>query len=395
MKEAESMYKKIISILLIVSICAYTVVEVQASTISDLKNQQKETQKQLEAVQGTISGLEDEQEAIEEEIAGIDESLVEIMTSIDIMKEEIETKKEELAQAEIDLAEAQATEMEQNEAMKKLIQFMYEKGDQSYMQLLFEAESMTDFLNKADYIQQLYSYDRALLLEYQAIKEEVVQLTEQLELEQSELEAEEGELEEEQIALEEMLVLKQEAADNYEVEIAKAKQEAAAYKTKIKQQTAQIKKLEEEQRKALLAANANNNASPGGKYNVPGFDVSIINKSGGSALGKKIATYACQFIGNPYVPGGTSLTKGADCSGFTQSVYRNFGYNIPRTSTSQRSCGKEVSYADAQPGDLICYAGHVAIYIGGGMIVHASTVKTGIKVSYATYRSILSVRRVI
>ena len=184
MKEAESMYKKIISILLIVSICAYTVVEVQASTISDLKNQQKETQKQLEAVQGTISGLEDEQEEIEEEIAGIDESLVEIMASIDIMKEEIETKKEELAQAEIDLAEAQATEMEQNEAMKKRIQFMYEKGDQSYMQLLFEAESMTDFLNKADYIQQLYSYDRALLLEYQAIKEEVVQLTEQLELEQ-------------------------------------------------------------------------------------------------------------------------------------------------------------------------------------------------------------------
>ena len=188
-----------------------------------------------------------------------------------------------------------------------------------------------------------------------------------------------------------MLASKQEEAENYEVEIAKAKQEAAAYKTKIKQQTAQIKKLEEQQRQALLAANGQN----GGKNNAPGFDSSIINKASGSALGKKIATYACQFIGNPYVLGGTSLTNGTDCSGFTQSVYRNFGYSIPRTSTSQRSCGRAVSYAEAQPGDLICYAGHVGIYIGGGMIVHASSAKTGIKVSYATYRSILAVRRVI
>lgn len=386
------MYKKIISVLLIISICAYTVVEVQASTISDLQNQQRETQAQLDAVEGTISDLQDEQGLIEEEIAGIDESLIEILASIDIMKEEIETKKGELAQAEIDLAEAQATEDAQNAAMKKRIQFMYEKGDQSYMQLLFEAESMTDFLNKADYIQQLYAYDRTLLLEYQETKTEVANLTEQLAIEKDELEAEEGELEEEQAALEEMLAVKQEEAENYEVEITKAKQEAAAYKTKIKQQTAQIKKLEEQQRQALLAANAGTSS---GKYNAPAFDISVINKSSGSALGKKIATYACQFIGNPYVYGGTSLTNGADCSGFTQSVYRNFGYSLPRTSTSQRRYGREVSYSEAQPGDLICYAGHVGIYIGGGMIVHASTAKTGIKVSYATYRSILSVRRIV
>ena len=386
------MYKKIISVLLIISICAYTVVEVQASTISDLQNQQRETQAQLDAVEGTISDLQDEQGLIEEEIAGIDESLIEILASIDIMKEEIETKKGELAQAEIDLAEAQATEDAQNAAMKKRIQFMYEKGDQSYMQLLFEAESMTDFLNKADYIQQLYAYDRTLLLEYQETKTEVANLTEQLAIEKDELEAEEGELEEEQAALEEMLAVKQEEAENYEVEITKAKQEAAAYKTKIKQQAAQIKKLEEQQRQALLAANAGTSS---GKYNAPAFDISVINKSSGSALGKKIATYACQFIGNPYVYGGTSLTNGADCSGFTQSVYRNFGYSLPRTSTSQRRYGREVSYSEAQPGDLICYAGHVGIYIGGGMIVHASTAKTGIKVSYATYRSILSVRRIV
>ena len=142
------MYKKIISVLLIISLCAYTVVEVKASTISDLKKQQKETQEKLDAVQGTLSDLQDEQDALEDEIAGIDESIVEILAAIDIMQEEIEIKKEELVQVESALDEAQKAEVAQNEAMKKRIQFMYEKGEQTYMELLFEAENMADFLNK-------------------------------------------------------------------------------------------------------------------------------------------------------------------------------------------------------------------------------------------------------
>ena len=112
-------------------------------------------------------------------------------------------------------------------------------------------------------------------------------------------------------------------------------------------------------------------------------------------MGQQIASYACQFVGNPYVMGGTSLTNGADCSGFVQSVYKQFGYSLPRDSTSQRSAGRAVEYANAQPGDIICYAGHVAIYLGGGRIVHASSAKTGIKYGTATYRTILSVRRIV
>ena len=104
--------------------------------------------------------------------------------------------------------------------------------------------------------------------------------------------------------------------------------------------------------------------------------------------------FATQYVGNPYVWGGTSLTSGADCSGFVQSVYRNFGINLPRTSYEQQNVGTEVSYANAQPGDLICYGGHVAIYMGNGKIVHASNSRDGIKISNdATYRTILSVRR--
>ena len=112
--------------------------------------------------------------------------------------------------------------------------------------------------------------------------------------------------------------------------------------------------------------------------------------------GQAIVDYASRFIGSPYVWGGTSLTDGADCSGFVQSVYANFGVSLPRTSYEQQNAGTEVSYADAQPGDLICYGGHVAIYMGDGKIVHASNAKDGIKISNdATYRTILSVRRLV
>ena len=118
------------------------------------------------------------------------------------------------------------------------------------------------------------------------------------------------------------------------------------------------------------------------------------SSSSSSGSGSSIVDYATQFVGNPYVWGGTSLTNGADCSGFTQSVYAQFGYSLPRTSYEQQNWGTEVSYADAQPGDLICYGGHVAIYMGNGQIVHASNSRDGIKISNdATYRTILSVRR--
>ncbi|MGN1179630.1 MAG: NlpC/P60 family protein [Suilimivivens sp.] len=115
----------------------------------------------------------------------------------------------------------------------------------------------------------------------------------------------------------------------------------------------------------------------------------------GSELGKSVADFACQFVGNPYVWGGTSLTNGADCSGFVMSVYANFGVSLPHSSSADRSVGSAVNgLENAQPGDIICYSGHVAIYIGNGQIVHASTAKTGIIISNASYRSILSIRRI-
>lgn len=114
-----------------------------------------------------------------------------------------------------------------------------------------------------------------------------------------------------------------------------------------------------------------------------------------AAGGQAVVDYACQFIGNPYVWGGTSLTNGADCSGFVQSVFAHFGISMPRTSYQQRSAGVGVSYENAIPGDVICYDGHVGIYIGNGQIVNAMNPAQGIGISPATYTTILAVRRVL
>ena len=122
-------------------------------------------------------------------------------------------------------------------------------------------------------------------------------------------------------------------------------------------------------------------------------EAQAVREAAGS--GQAVVDYACQFIGNPYVWGGTSLTNGADCSGFVQSVYAHFGVNLPRTSSEMRSAGRGVSYSEALPGDIICYDGHVGIYMGDGQIVNAINSRKGIGILPATYKGILTVRRLL
>lgn len=391
-----------------------------ASTVSDIKRQQQEDQKKLNNVQGQISGLQGQQNQIGNEIDELDANVVEIIASVDIIKEEIVEKQDQIVRTEAEYEEAKKQEEEQYASMKLRIKFMYEQGDVPYVQLLMSSSSFGDMVNKADYIEQLYEYDRKMLEEYQAIKEHVQEVWNRLEDEKAELEASKHELEEEQAYMEELLEEKKQVYENYNVQISRAKQEAAAYKTKIKQQTAQIKKLEEEARKKeeerkraeeeeRRKQEAANGGSPsGGSSDSSSSGSSSSGSSTGSGSssdspsvsipssgnGSSIASYACQFIGNPYVAGGTSLTDGADCSGFVWRVFKDKGYTVPRTSWEIRNAGSGVEYSQAQPGDIICYAGHVGIYIGNGNIVHASTERTGIKITSATYKSILSVRRV-
>ena len=372
-----------------------------ADQISDLKKKTEEDKKKLEEIDEQLGDLESEQEGLEAEISELEAQIIDMMTSISLLEDEITVKKEEIVQAESDLVVAKQDEENQYEAMKLRIQFMYEQGDSSYLDILMNATSMQDVLNKADYIEKLYEYDRNLLTQYQETRARVEELKETLEIEQSELEAIMAGYEEEKLGMEETMSELEAVSAEYEAQISKAKQQALVYKQQIKQQNAKIakleeearKKAEEEARKKAEAAKKNNTTTKA--TGTAAVDKQSILAANGSAIGKEIAIYACGFVGNPYVLGGTSLTNGADCSGFTQSVYKAYGYKIPRTSYQQRSAGKAVSYAEAQPGDLICYAGHVAMYIGNGRIVHASSAKTGIKYGYATYREILAVRRIV
>ncbi len=408
---------------------------VAATTISDLQKDIKNSQSQLNDVNKQIAGYKGAQADIGGEIEELDSEMVALLTDINLIKEAIEDKEEDIAQTQIEYDAAVAVKDEQYESMKIRIQFMYEKGDTSYLQMFFGATSMGDMMNKASYVEELYEYDRRLLDEYETVVQQVAELQDRLEEEKSELITSQTELEEEQAYVEEVLEQKQEEYENYSVMLARAKQEAAAYTARIKQETAQIRKLEEEERKrreeeerrrkeeeerkraeqeALLAAqreaqgedsdsdsddededDSGDDTSDSGEDKEKDEEETTKPSSSGGGKGQQIADFACKYIGNPYVAGGTSLTNGADCSGFVMAVFQAFGYSLPRSSYAQSGVGKSVSYSEAQPGDIIYYGGHVGIYIGNGQIVHASTERSGIKITSATYRSIITVRRIV
>lgn len=373
---------------------------VYAMTISDIKKEQSETKKQLEETNESISSIKEQQKGITSEINQLDDLLVEILASISLIEEEIEEKQQQIEETKKEYILAKKEEERQYEAMKIRLQYMYKNGNDAYVDLLVGEHGSSLSLNRSLYVQKVYEYDHTILEEFKRAKQAAEELQEKLQLEESELLTSQHELREEEKEMNNLLEEKKKEQKDFDLQLAKAKQQAASYKAKIKQQNAKIKKIQqEEERKAAeaakKAAEAENKNGSYQKESNSDEKTDLIQNSGGTASGKEIASYACKFVGNPYVPGGTSLTNGADCSGFTYRVYKDFGYNIPRTSTSQRSAGVAVNYSEAQPGDLICYAGHVAIYIGGGQIVHASSQKTGIKYGTATYKTILAVRRIV
>ena len=399
---------------------------VSATTISELQKDVQNNQSQLNDVNRQISDYKGAQADIGDQIDQLDAEMVSLLTDINLIEDAIAEKEADIAETQVAYDAAVADKDEQYESMKIRIRFMYEQGDTSYLQIFLNTQNMSDMVNKAHYVEQLYEYDRNLLARYEATVQQVAELQDTLEEEKSELETSKAELKDEQQYVQEVLDQKQQEYDNYTVVLAKAKQEAAAYTAKIKQETAQIKKLEEEERKrkeeeerkrkeeeerqrqaALLASQesqgnseSESQSDDSSKTEETSSESSSTTQapapsSSGGGKGQQVADYACKFIGNPYVAGGTSLTNGADCSGFVMAVYQAFGISLPRSSYAQAGVGTAVSYSEAKPGDIIYYGGHVGIYIGNGQIVHASTERTGIKITAATYRSIITVRRIV
>lgn len=413
------------------------VVNVSASPISDAKNKKKDAEKKLNAINEDIEDIEDQKEDLEQEAEEYEQQLVDLLVTIQIINHDIENKEDEIETAKAEYEVALAKQEKQQWAMNKRIKYMYEKGDTNYMQILLESKKFSDAVNKSTYSEKLYAYDRYQLYLYEQTKEEVIEKQKALDEDMAELE----EIKLDAVSQEEELQLLvdeySENIENFEEQLSGAKEKASQYKEQIQKQSEQIKALEaEEQRKALEAAKkkaeeeakrkaeeearrkaeeearakaneegsnseeSSDNGDNNDEGNSSGSESSDGgssggSSSGGSAKGQEIANFACQFVGNPYVPGGTSLTEGADCSGFTMAVYNHFGLSLPRSSYAQAGYGREVSYSEAQPGDIIYYGGHVGIYIGNGLIVHASTQATGIKISNALYRSIITVRRIV
>lgn len=376
-------------------------ITVSAITTKELQDQIKNHQNQINDINSKVNSLSDEQALLEEKIEDLNSEIINTMTSIGMKEDEIQAKEVEIAdkQVEIDQTEAEYEaakfrEEQQHQAMLVRIRNMYENGNATYLGLFLEGNGLADMLNRMDYIEKVYEYDRLKLEEYEATKNQVHNLWDQLVAEKDllqgdkdQLEQDKADLQNQKANLDTMLAQKKKESANYDAEIKKYKQEASVAKKLLQQEQQQLKQLQAQQ-------NRGNTSAANGNYATTDYTSTIDNASG-SDLGKKVAKYACQYIGNPYVAGGTSLTNGADCSGFTFRIYSDFGYRLPRTSYEQRSAGTGVDYSNAQPGDLICYEGHVALYIGGGLIVHASSAKTGIKISKANYRTILAVRRII
>lgn len=385
----------------------------EATKIQDIENQIHQHESELENWQNQIADLEDEQDLIAEQIADLNSEIVNTMTSIGLKEEEIADKENEIAEKKLQIQEKEVqigeTEKEydaavereetQRSSMIEATRMMYEHDDVSYFSAILKGKGLAEILNQMDYIERVYEYSMKRLNDFIETKNEVHNLWDRLEEEKAglladkesleqdreNLEADKAELDGLRAQLDIRLAQKKKESANFDAEIKKAKQQAAVAQKLIQQEKEELKRLQ----------NAQNAGNAANQSYTPTNYTATIDAAAGSELGKKIAKYGCQFIGNPYVLGGTSLTNGADCSGFTYRIYQDFGYSIPRTSYQQRSAGTGVDYENAQPGDLICYDGHVGLYIGGGMIVHASNAKTGIKVSKAQYRTILAVRRII
>ena len=396
MRKLQRRAKAVLALVLVVSL---TIGSSQVVYATSAQNKKSEAEKNLNDVNKKIDNLENKKEEIEGELDTKNEELVNLMVDVGILEKEIDQNEKQLKQVKKDLKTAQKNEKKQYQAMKKRIKFMYERGDSAVISSLLESKSMADMLNRVEYFNEVYDYDRNLLDNYEKTRKQVEDLKAQVEDEKKELETAKDDLKQQQKQLETAMAHLRSQQAHADTQIANAQSLASEYQKTITEQN----KIIQQQQAAAAASGRSSGGSSGGSggtskpnsnASVPGGNLNPPKTT--NVSGSDVVNYAMQFVGKPYVWGGKDPNTGADCSGFTSYVYAHFGISIPSFSGAQRSCGQEVSYANAQAGDLICYAGHVAIYMGGGKIVHAKGTAYGIVGNdNATYKTIITVRRLL
>lgn len=423
----------------------------QASIIAE---QQAQTTYELNTLYENINYLEEQKGLLLSQADQYDQKIITTMATINTIVQEIEKKENELSKTGQELVKAKQQKKVQQEAMKKRIQYMYEEGqDNGLVQSIIEVKSVAEVLNRIENTQDIYNYDRDCLKSYNETVEKIEKLQKLQQQQRSELVADKKEQEQIQKEFEQLKNQALAASSDYQAQISYCTGVAAQYEALIQQQNNQIWQLQvmqceaiaEEQARAYAAQQAAIQAAAAqqvmeqayvqnqGQVEVENVDVDeyyydgneyensfeqtyvpVENQemiqevqqtqevdyteptsiSSDGSLGSQIANYATQFVGNPYVWGGTSLTDGADCSGFVQSVFGDYGINLSRTTYTQANQGTAVSYSDMQPGDVINYGFHTAIYLGDNKIVHAADESQGIIIQdNPAYQPIVTIRR--
>lgn len=380
----------------------------------DAEKKKSQAEQNLKDKKNEINGLKDQQQTTADDIKNKSAKLDEILAAQKKLQADITSKQAEIEQNQKDLAAAQEKQQEQYDAMKKRIQFMYENSaEDNIWTAIIESNGITDMLNRIEYVSDVYDSDRALMDSYQAAVEQVKEIGTKLDNDMNELTAMQDDYEKQQSDIEAAIVALENQKEQYASQIAQAQQQADNYQNII---TAQGKIIQEQEAAAAAAAAAAaraNSSSSSGSSSSSSYDGGGAGKGGSIASdyasgggknpsgttgvsGSDIVAYAMQFKGNPYVWGGNSLTNGVDCSGFVHEVYEHFGISTPRYSQAFKSVGQAVSFDNIQPGDVVVYPGHVAIYAGGGVIVEAQSTKAGITANRSVQcHTILAIRRLV
>lgn len=376
----------------------------------DAEKKKSQAEQDLKDKKNEINGLKDQQQITADDIKNKSAKLDEILAAQKKLQTDITSKQAEIEQNQKDLAAAQEKQQEQYDAMKKRIQFMYENSaEDNIWTAIIESNGITDMLNRIEYVSDVYDSDRALMDSYQAAVEQVKEIGTKLDNDMNELTAMQDDYEKQQADVEAAIVALENQKEQYASQIAQAQQQAENYQNII---TAQGKIIQEQEAAAAAAAQAaaaRANSSPssssydGGGAGKGGSIAGDYAAGGGKnpgastgVSGSSVVSYAMQFVGNPYVWAGNSLTNGVDCSGFVHEVYAHFGISTPRYSQAFKSVGQAVSFDNIQPGDVVVYPGHVAIYAGGGVIVEAQSTKAGITANRSVQcHTILAIRRLV